>query len=40
MGENAVDPHLVEQLKKLQAKYNVMGQDLLPTSMDYYILII
>lgn len=28
MGENAVDPHLVEQLKKLQAKYNVMGQDL------------
>lgn len=28
MGENAVDPNLVEQLKKLQAKYNVMGQDL------------
>src|SRR5687768_18588916 len=28
MGENAVDPLLIEQLKKLQAKYNVMGQDL------------
>ncbi len=28
MGDNAVDPHLVEQLKKLQAKYDVMGQDL------------
>jgi tryptophan 2,3-dioxygenase len=28
MGENAVDPLLLEQLKKLQAKYNVMGQDL------------
>ncbi len=27
MGEN-VDAHLLEQLKKLQAKYNVMGQDL------------
>jgi tryptophan 2,3-dioxygenase len=27
MGEN-VDVHLLEQLKKLQAKYNVMGQDL------------
>lgn len=27
MGEN-VDPVLLEQLKKLQAKYNVMGQDL------------
>ena len=27
MGEN-VDPNLIEQLKKLQAKYNVMGQDL------------
>ena len=27
MGEN-VDPNLVEQLKKLQAKYDVMGQDL------------
>lgn len=27
MGEN-VDPNLLEQLKKLQAKYNVMGQDL------------
>jgi tryptophan 2,3-dioxygenase len=28
MGENAVDPNLIEQLKKLQAKYNVMGQDI------------
>lgn len=28
MGENAVDPTLIEQLKKLQAKYNVMGQDI------------
>jgi tryptophan 2,3-dioxygenase len=28
MGDNAVDPLLIEQLKKLQAKYNVMGQDL------------
>jgi tryptophan 2,3-dioxygenase len=27
MGDN-VDPNLIEQLKKLQAKYNVMGQDL------------
>ena len=27
MAEN-VDPNLIEQLKKLQAKYNVMGQDL------------
>ena len=27
MGEH-VDPNLLEQLKKLQAKYNVMGQDL------------
>jgi len=27
MGDN-VDPNLTEQLKKLQAKYNVMGQDL------------
>lgn len=27
MGEN-VEPNLIEQLKKLQAKYNVMGQDL------------
>ncbi len=27
MGES-VDPNLVEQLKKLQAKYDVMGQDL------------
>ena len=27
MGEN-VDPNLVEQLRKLQAKYDVMGQDL------------
>jgi len=27
MGEN-IDPNLSEQLKKLQAKYNVMGQDL------------
>src|ERR1700741_1209106 len=27
MGES-VDPNLLEQLKKLQAKYNVMGQDL------------
>lgn len=28
MGDNNVDAHLLEQLKKLQAKYNVMGQDL------------
>lgn len=28
MADNAVDPSLLEQLKKLQAKYNVMGQDL------------
>lgn len=28
MADNSVDPHLVEQLKKLQAKYAVMGQDL------------
>src|SRR5258706_7522088 len=28
MADNAVDPTLLEQLKKLQAKYNVMGQDL------------
>ncbi|MEO5980354.1 MAG: tryptophan 2,3-dioxygenase family protein [Chryseolinea sp.] len=27
MGEN-VDPNLIEQLKKLQSKYNAMGQDL------------
>lgn len=28
MAEKPVDPHLVEQLKKLQEKYAVMGQDL------------
>jgi tryptophan 2,3-dioxygenase len=28
MAENSVDPVLIEQLKKLQAKYNAMGQDL------------
>jgi tryptophan 2,3-dioxygenase len=28
MTDNSVDPQLVEQLKKLQAKYAVMGQDL------------
>jgi tryptophan 2,3-dioxygenase len=28
MGDNSVDPNLIEQLKKLQAKYNAMGQDL------------
>jgi tryptophan 2,3-dioxygenase len=28
MAENPVDPNLVEQLKKLQAKYDAMGQDL------------
>ena len=28
MADNSVDPGLVEQLKKLQAKYDVMGQDL------------
>jgi tryptophan 2,3-dioxygenase len=28
MAENPVDDHLVEQLKKLQAKYDYMGQDL------------
>jgi tryptophan 2,3-dioxygenase len=28
MAENSVDPNLVDQLKKLQAKYDAMGQDL------------
>ena len=28
MGDQAVDPGLIDQLKKLQAKYNVMGQDI------------
>lgn len=28
MAEESVDPQLLEQLKKLQAKYNAMGQDL------------
>src|SRR3954462_4414527 len=28
MSENAVDSNLLEQLKKLQAKYDYMGQDL------------
>src|SRR5689334_9593972 len=28
MADNAVDPTLLEQLKKLQNKYDVMGQDL------------
>lgn len=28
MAEQPVDPHLIEQLKKLQEKYAVMGQDL------------
>lgn len=28
MGDQVVDPGLIEQLKKLQAKYNVMGQDI------------
>lgn len=28
MAENSVDPNLIEQLKKLQAKYDYMGQDL------------
>jgi tryptophan 2,3-dioxygenase len=28
MAENSVDPNLIEQLKKLQAKYDAMGQDL------------
>ncbi len=28
MGEDKVDPHLIIQLKKLQEKYDVMGQDL------------
>src|ERR1043165_2973894 len=28
MADNSVDPNLIEQLKKLQAKYDAMGQDL------------
>src|SRR5436190_24036299 len=28
MGDNEVDKSLIEQLKKLQAKYDYMGQDL------------
>ncbi len=28
MGDQVVDPGLIDQLKKLQAKYNVMGQDI------------
>jgi tryptophan 2,3-dioxygenase len=28
MGDQAVDPGLIDQLKKLQAKYDVMGQDI------------
>ena len=28
MSDDSVDPHLIEQLKKLQEKYAVMGQDL------------
>jgi tryptophan 2,3-dioxygenase len=28
MGEQTVEPELIEQLKKLQAKYDAMGQDL------------
>src|SRR5690606_7258879 len=28
MAEQTVDPELIEQLKKLQAKYDAMGQDL------------
>ncbi|MEO7991536.1 MAG: tryptophan 2,3-dioxygenase family protein [Chryseolinea sp.] len=28
MGDQVVDPGLLDQLKKLQAKYNVMGQDI------------
>src|SRR5436190_16483450 len=28
MGDNEVDKSLIEQLKKLQAKYDFMGQDL------------
>lgn len=28
MAENSVDPNLIEQLKKLQAKYDAMGQDI------------